>query len=232
MSLTGVTTVTFDADDTLWNFEVGLFAAQRRLCEEIVRLTNETAAVPSVDEMNATRLSLDSEAGFSETTLDVRRREAIRRSALDAELHGDSLIDSLFNLYVSTRVANTPLFPDTRPALAALQGRFQLGVITNANTDPAELGLSDQFSFVVRADAEPYRKPDPRIFQHAASVGGYKLSRSVHIGDSLETDVTGANNAGAISVWLNRRGDMADPSASARHVIRSLSELSGLLGVD
>lgn len=231
IALTGITTITFDADDTLWDFDTGMFAALRRLRAEIGDLVGGAAAVPSVEEMNATRASIEREPAFSDATLDARRREAIRRSACDAGLDDSSLIDGLFDLYVSTRLANTPMFPETEPTLAILGKRFQLGVITNSNTDPAELGLSTRFSFVVRADIEPYQKPDPRIFQHAASLGGYELGSSVHVGDSLETDVNGANRAGAISVWLDRAGDPGDPSISPHHTIRSLSELPRLLGI-
>lgn len=227
----GITTITFDADDTLWDFHAGMLVALRHVRAEIVALAGGADGVPSIEEMGHTRMSLDDDPAFRDQTLGAVRREAIRRSASDAGLSGSSVIDRLFDLYRSARLDNTPLFPDTEPTLAVLGEQFQLGVITNSDTDPAVIGLSSQFSFVILADAEPYRKPDPRIFRYAASVGGYELASSVHVGDSLETDVNGANRAGAISVWLDRHGDAGDPSIPARHTIRSLSELPGLLGV-
>lgn len=210
-----------------------MFAALRRLRAEIAQLAGaaNVKSVPTVEDMIATRVSLDGEAAFRLATLDARRREAIRRSASDAGLYSSSIVDGLFDLYVSTRLANTLIFPETDTVLAALGECFQLGVITNSNNDPADLGLSFQFSFVIRGDVEPYQKPDPRIFQLAASTGGYELGSSVHVGDSLETDVTGANRAGAISVWLDRVGDVSVSAVSPHHTIRSLSELPGLLGI-
>jgi len=231
VALNGITTITFDADDTLWDFETGMIAALRRLRAEMVAVANGGATVPSVEEMQATRAAVDDDPSLLNATLDLSRREAIRRSASQAGLDEPVLVDELFDLYVAERVASTPIFPETLPALAVLGERFQLGVITNSNTDPAEIGLSNQFSFAVCADAMPYRKPDPRIFQHAASIGGYDLERSAHVGDSLMTDVDGANRAGAISIWLDRSGDGGRHTNPADHTIASLSELPALLGV-
>lgn len=208
MALTDVTTITFDADDTLWDFNAGMLTAPRPLRAEIAELV-----------------------GGAVETLGALRREAIRRSASDAGLSDSSVVDGLFDLYISARLANTPLLPETESTLAILGERFQLGAITNSDADPVAFGLSSQFSFAVLADVEPYRKPDPCIFQHAASIGGYQLGRSIHVGDSLTTDVRGANRAGAISVWLDRNRDASDPSISPHHTIRSLSELPGLLGI-
>ncbi|MDP6821857.1 MAG: HAD family hydrolase [Dehalococcoidia bacterium] len=231
MALNGITTITFDADDTLWDFETGMIAALRRLRAEIVALADGGARVPSVEAMQATRAAVDDDPRLLGATLDASRREAIRRSASQAGLDDPGLVDELFDMYIATRVASTPIFPETLPALAVLGERFQLGVITNSNTDPAEIGLSSQFSFAVCADAMPYRKPDPRVFQHAATIGGYDLERSAHVGDSLVTDVDGANRAGAISIWLNQSGDADGRTNPADHTITSLSELPALLGI-
>ena len=230
-TISRITTITFDADDTLWDFEVGMWAALHQLRQDIIERADEIAQVPSVEDMNATRRSLDEEPEFQGETLSALRREAIRRSAGAAGVGGSEIVDELFELYISARLENTTLYPETEPALAILGERFQLGVITNADTQPSAMGLSGQFSFAVLADTEPFHKPDPRIFQYAASIGGYKLERSVHVGDSLVTDVAGANNAGAVSVWLDQHGIGNSEIAVADHTIASLSDLPGLLGI-
>ena len=230
-TISRITTITFDADDTLWDFEIGMWAALHQLRRYIIERADDIANVPSVEEMNATRRFLDDHPEFQEENLGALRREAIRRSAAAAGLSGPKIVEELFKLYVSARLENTTLFPETEPTLAILGERFQLGVITNADTQPSAMGLSSQFSFAVLADTEPFHKPDPRIFQHAASIGGYELGRSVHVGDSLVTDVAGANNAGATSVWLDRDGIGNGEMAVADHTIALLSELPELLGI-
>jgi HAD superfamily hydrolase (TIGR01509 family) len=231
MALNGITTITFDADDTLWDFETGMLAALRRLRDQIVLLADGVNSVPSLISMLETRGSVDLDSAFFDATLDLRRREAIRRSAAGAGLEEPALIDRLFEMYVATRVSNTPIFPETEPTLAILGQRFQLGVITNSNTDPAEVGLSTQFSFAILADSEPFHKPDPRIFEYAASVGGYELQHSVHVGDSIVSDVEGANRAGVTSVWYDRFNGSEKQPNTADYTIASLAELPGLLGI-
>ncbi len=231
MPLTGITTITFDADDTLWDFETGMTAALGRLRQEIISLADENTRVPSIEDMMATRMSLGDEPTNAHGTLDALRREAIRRSAREAGIDSGPVIDDLFDMYVSTRHASTPIYPETCPALDALGRHFQLGVITNSNTHPSEIGLGSQFSFAILADSEPFRKPDPRIFRHAATLGRYDLKRSIHVGDSLVTDVEGANRAGVTSVWLDRHSQSDGQSNPADHTVRSLSELPVLLGI-
>ncbi|MGH7292500.1 MAG: HAD hydrolase-like protein, partial [Myxococcota bacterium] len=52
-----------------------------------------------------------------------------------------------------------------------------------------------------------------------------------HIGDSLSADIAGAKAAGVAAVWLNRSA-LARPDGAPvpDHEIRSLSELTALLG--
>ena len=80
-----------------------MFAALRRLRAEIAQLAGaaNVKSVPTVEDMIATRVSLDGEPAFRLATLDARRREAIRRSASDAGLYSSSIVDGLFDLYVS-----------------------------------------------------------------------------------------------------------------------------------
>ena len=54
--------------------------------------------------------------------------------------------------------------------------------------------------------------------------------RLLHVGDSLENDVAGANGAGARSVWLNRTGRANDTSHAPAYEIASLADLGAILG--
>ena len=51
----------------------------------------------------------------------------------------------------------------------------------------------------------------------------------MHIGDSLETDVAGANGVGAASVWLNRQCEPNDSAIAPDHEIRSLADLERIV---
>jgi putative hydrolase of the HAD superfamily len=49
------------------------------------------------------------------------------------------------------------------------------------------------------------------------------------VGDSLGTDVLGANNAGMVSIWLNRRGVQNGTGILPCHEVRSLTGILGIL---
>ncbi|MCH7739066.1 MAG: HAD family hydrolase, partial [Chloroflexi bacterium] len=49
------------------------------------------------------------------------------------------------------------------------------------------------------------------------------------VGDALQTDVAGANAAGATSVWLNRAGVPNDSEVKPDYEIRSLTEVPALV---
>jgi putative hydrolase of the HAD superfamily len=71
-------------------------------------------------------------------------------------------------------------------------------------------------------------KPDPVIFLSVCTQAGCKPTELLHVGDSLETDVAGANNVGAVSVWLNRK-DCENPGRiQPTHEIRSIAELPSI----
>jgi len=75
-------------------------------------------------------------------------------------------------------------------------------------------------------------KPDPGMFLAACGQAGCSPPGLMHIGDSLESDVAGANDVGAVSVWLNRGADHNASGINPDYEIRSLAELPGILQSD
>ena len=77
----------------------------------------------------------------------------------------------------------------------------------------------------VGARAEVAGKPAAVLFDEAAATFTPPGGRIAMVGDSVRSDVTGANAAGWTSVWLRRDGAVPDGDAVADHVIADLSEL-------
>jgi putative hydrolase of the HAD superfamily len=64
-------------------------------------------------------------------------------------------------------------------------------------------------AFVVHAERAGGAKPHPAPFTRAAELGAVDRDRWVHVGDSIPSDVIGAQEFGLRAVWLNRRGHPA-----------------------
>ena len=108
---------------------------------------------------------------------------------------------------------------------------YRLGIISNWEPRLELLcrshGLADYFDFVLASEAVGYAKPGPRIFRRALELAGVEPARAVHVGDSYEDDVLGANRLGIDAVLLDRGGYY--PPDRWRPTIRALAELPALL---
>ena len=119
-------------------------------------------------------------------------------------------------------VVDWPAFPDSGAALARLQTRFKLGVITNCDDDlfaasERKLGLS--FDWVVTAQQAKRYKPNPRGFELMFERVGLPPRRILHVAQSLFHDHVTAKRLGLSTVWVDRRagrpGGGATPPADA-----------------
>lgn len=94
----------------------------------------------------------------------------------------------------------------------------------------AEVGIATHFRAILDSGRLGLAKPDPRIFEAAASFLGVPLAAVVHVGDSEAADVVGAHRAGAQAVrfdgFVPGAGD-APTEADAR--TSSHAELAELL---
>jgi len=117
-------------------------------------------------------------------------------------------------LFESLRVRipeSRPLYDDVLPTLKELQRRgFQLGVVTNRHwggavfqEDLRILGLLDYFDprhMAISCDLG-IRKPNPAIFMHVLNALNVMPQEAVMVGDSLRSDVLGAQLLGIFTVW-------------------------------
>lgn len=94
-------------------------------------------------------------------------------------------------------------------------------------------GLLEYFDHWSFSDEVGCYKPDPRIFEHAASgLGtGYAGAGLAHVGDLRRTDVGGARSAGWTSVRYTGFFDDDSELDDAHHVIGHHGELPVVLGL-
>ena len=117
----------------------------------------------------------------------------------------------------SGSVADWPAFPDSATALAALQERFRLGVITNCDDDlfaASAIRLGTEFDWVVTAQQAGSYKPSETSFQLAFQRLGLPRERILHVAQSLYHDHVPAKRLGLTTVWIDRRHDRPGSGAT------------------
>ncbi|SDR00192.1 HAD family hydrolase [Natronobacterium texcoconense] len=108
--------------------------------------------------------------------------------------------------------SNVELLPSAASVLESLADDYRLAVVTNGARDAqrqkiAAVDLERWVDAVVVAGHDTLPKPDPEPFERALRTLEATPETTVHVGDSLETDVAGATAAGLESVWVSESAD-------------------------
>ena len=215
-----VDAVLFDLDDTLCTYN--------RTADDILEIAFDRLGVePFFDGAEY----IERLGEFSEESDDIRdtRRAAFGTFAEEAG-HDDSVGQEVADIYTDERdQTNVSFVEGAERVLDALESNYRIGMVTNG--DPwmqsqklAGLGITDRFEVIVHGGHDAPYKPDPEPFHLALDELDVEADRTVHVGNSLPADVTGAHAAGLRSVWLSH-GEPVDPQPRPTHVVESLHEL-------
>ncbi len=224
-----ITTISFDADDTLWDFEGVMRHALGCALDELRRLVPSAPDSLSIKTLIAIRNQVAEEQKGRGLTHEAIRLEAFKRTLQFIEMPDDHLAAHLYALYLKHRFEDIQFFDDVLPVLNALRGHYIMGVLSNGNTYPERCGLAGYFQFVVLAQDYGIQKPDPRLFEIAIKCADCTKRQFLHIGDSFQNDIIGAKRAGVRSVWLNRQREDNETGQQPDFEISSLRELTEIL---
>jgi len=105
------------------------------------------------------------------------------------------------------------LYPEVTETLSALEKRgMVLSVISNFDSRLIGilegLGAAHWFEHIFVSSRVGYAKPDRQIFHTALERHSLKAGDALHIGDSEEKDLHGANKAGLKGVLVERNGEI------------------------
>ena len=124
------------------------------------------------------------------------------------------------------------VFPDVEETLREARARgLHVGVISNwdERLRPLlqEIGLARWFDSMTISCEVGAEKPDARIFQAALQAAKVSAGEVLHIGDSFNEDVRGAEAAGMPAMLIDRRGDNTYPCACIGNLRDSLKITTG-----
>ncbi len=162
------------------------------------------------------------------TIEEVEYPDQVRRllAEFDVTVSDDELLRFLEAEHAAWAPARQ-LASTTHALLEALRDRgLKLGLVSNAfdppellHRDLALLGVADRLDAAVFSSEVGRRKPDPLIFEVALQRLGADPGRSLFVGDTLATDVAGAEALGmhtCLALWFRADEDAAAPEPEFR----------------
>jgi FMN hydrolase / 5-amino-6-(5-phospho-D-ribitylamino)uracil phosphatase len=218
--------VSFDLDETLWDFMPMMDGALAITIEAVARRRPELTGM-TVQELHRARAEVGAEV---DGTYEELRLESFRRVLAARGVEEVGLPRSMVDTWMAARVDSVTVHDDVEPALDELEARgYLLGAITNGNFPLDRLPLARRMSFIVHAERAGGAKPDAAPFAMAMGLSGAHPSRWVHVGDSIESDIAGAHAFGLRAVWINRRGDPPPEEVTPDAELPSLAGLADVV---
>ena len=228
MKISGIKSISFDGDGTLWDFEKVMRNSLQKVLGELVHLDPKAASSLDIDKMVTIRNEVAEELKGKVTNLENVRYEAFRRTLIIGRPN-DILALHLNQLYLKHRLEDIELYADVLPTLETLKQKYSLGLLSNGNSYPERCGLDGIFQFVVFSQDYGFEKPDARIFQIVLEKARCSNEELLHVGDSIKNDFNGAKDANIQSLWLNRNDKKKQSNSNFDYEIRSLKELLNIL---
>lgn len=163
--------------------------------------------------------------------------------AIDAPKRAEALVSGAVRAYFEPSEAIHEQIPGTLEVVKKLHAQgLHLALLSNAPDDPLiqrlvnRYGLRPYFSPVFSSAGLGWAKPNPKAFLFIADRWRLKPQEIVVVGDTLQTDIWGAKNAGMHSVLVPHNGSTLETldasqtqSITADATIHSLSELESVL---
>lgn len=220
----------FDADNTLFDFSAAERFAFRRTCEEN-GLTWSEENYEVYRRINAA-LWADFDRG-------LRRKEELvvdRFRLYFAELGivGDAPACQRTQEHSLGLCAD--LLPKAEELCRRLAATHRLYLVTNGMASVqrsrlARASITPYLAGVFISEEAGHAKPEVAYFDHVfAQIPGITRENCLLIGDSLTSDIQGANNYGIPCVWFDPAGAPLPQGYHVDHIIRELNELYAILG--
>lgn len=202
--------VFFDLDRTLWDFDKNSESAMRIIYEEL-KLSDHSS---SFDAFMAIYRDVNARfwRDYAEGKIDKiqlrngRFTDTLKEFKIDNNKMGEQMSDR----YLEISPFQTHLFPSTKEVLTELKNsNYNLHIITNGFkevqfTKLKNSGIIHFFDDILCSEEVGKAKPHPLVFQGALKRTKAKAENSIMIGDDINADVVGAENAGI-------RGVLFDP---------------------
>jgi 2-haloacid dehalogenase len=225
------THILFDVDGTLFDFD----KAQEHAFEKTFKQCEVDYQPEYHDlyrEINA-RVWEEYENGEIDVEQVVIQRFERLFQALGVDLNSQDFNAS----YLEHLSERDDLLEGAEELILELSGRYTMMLVTNGlaivqRRRVLRSPLYKHFTGIVISEEVGSTKPDARIFEVAlVRLGNPDKRQVLMVGDSLNADIRGANQAGIDACWFNPNGQGVPEGVAISYRITSLAQLADILEV-
>ena len=214
--------ILMDADDTLFDFQTGNRAAVNRMMDELGYHHPERFEQYEVINQACWR-------ALEQGTMTQAQLQTARfvRFFDRYGLAGDP--EAAGRRFVQLLGMQAVLLPHAEEVARAIAARRPLAILTNGITAVQKSRLvrspfRDIVADVVISQEVGAAKPDPAIFEIALRRLGVGARDALMVGDGVNSDIRGANNAGIDACWVNPSGAILPDGVHAEYEIADIRE--------
>ena len=224
----------FDLDHTLWDFEANAKVALREVFVyyKIEKKINDDFDIFFQKYSSHNKILWERyQNGF--ITAEELKWKRMWRTLLEFKVGDENLSKEMGKQFLEILPVQKQMFPYAIEILEYLfNKKYTLHLITNGfeKTQWSKIKNSQidhYFTHVITSEASKSMKPEKEIFEFALNKASAIANESIMIGDNLEADILGANNAGIDSIFVNHIN--APQTIPSTFSITDLSQLKDIL---
>ncbi len=231
--------VFFDADETLFDYQRAEEVSFKSTMSEFYDF-DDTLTHQAYLKYNQINRALWQEYHQGLVTKDNLRSK--RFELLFDEMDLGRSVDQFSSFYIDVMSSCQFLLPHAKEVVETLSDHCDIGIITNGIVDVQKSRFLNSalnpfikiivVSGEIQGDAE-FKKPHPKIFDYAHQQLNPSVpkDRILMIGDSLESDIDGANQAGLHSCWFNPENHVNETDICPTYSINKLIDIMKIVGV-
>ena len=215
----------FDADNTLFDFEAANHNAFAGVCEYCGLVYSEEL----YEFYESINRPLWHQLDLGEVTKEFLVVERFRRFLAQKGIDRDPA--ECNRIQLAGLGSSTALLPHALEVVQKLSQTHQLYIVTNAvaSVQRARLAASEIAPYITAAfisEEAGAAKPSCAYFDYVmARIDGITKENCLVIGDSLSSDIKGANNAGLPCCWYNLKSEQRGGDVTIDYEIGDLREL-------
>ena len=218
-----------DLDDTILDFKAQEDAA--------ITKTLRDAGIEPTEEICARYSQINKEHWARMEKGEIDRQQVLfgRFQVLFAELGVSADYKPAALGYMENLSEGHYFLPGAEEALAQLRKKYRLFIVSNGtakvqNKRLDSAGIRKYFENIFISQDIGINKPDKGFFDYCFSrIPGFDPKKAMIVGDSPSSDITGGQNAGIATCWINPKGREYTRPNKPDYQIASLAQLEALL---